>query len=84
MVMLATRINEIAKREGFLIDVYWRTGKGVLRYIVGRKNGVLGAYPFKKKLKDNKRPYTIGKRNALSQHIPVIRARSSKEMVKLL
>jgi hypothetical protein len=54
MVMLATRINEIAKREGFLIEVYRKTGKGTPRYILGRKNGVLGSYPFKKKLKDNK------------------------------
>jgi hypothetical protein len=54
MVMLSTRINEIAKRERFLIEVYRKVGRTTPRYVLGRTNGVLGAYPFRKRLKDSK------------------------------
>ena len=46
MVMLITRMHEIADREGFEIEVT-RKGK-VLKNL--RRNGVLNAYPSKRKL----------------------------------
>lgn len=46
MVMLITRMHEIADREGFEIEVT-RKGK-VLKNL--RRNGVLNAYPSKRRL----------------------------------
>lgn len=54
MVMLITRMHEIANREGFEIEVFKPVTKGVPRYLLTRKNGVLGPYPFRRKLKDTK------------------------------
>ncbi len=54
MVMLITRVNEIAKREGFLIEVFGRTAKRKKRPYLNKTNGLLGDYDFKRKLKDSK------------------------------
>jgi hypothetical protein len=53
MVMLLTRMHEIKDREGFEIEVFRKTKKG-RRPILNRENGVLGPYPYRKKLKDSK------------------------------
>ena len=53
MVMLLTRMHEIANREGFEIEVT-RRGR-VLTNL--RRNGLLGAYPFRRKLGGTK---TVG------------------------
>ena len=51
MTTVATRVRAIANREGFdLIAKSKRTGNP----IKVAKNGVLGPYPFNKKLKDSK------------------------------
>jgi hypothetical protein len=50
MTMLLTRMREIADREGFEIEVT-RNGKPLVRL---HKDGVLGPYPFKRKLGANK------------------------------
>jgi hypothetical protein len=54
VVMLITRMHEIAQREGFEIEVFRPVKKGVPRYILVKTNGVLGPYPFARKLKDTK------------------------------
>jgi hypothetical protein len=48
MVMVLTRIDEIYRREGFMIEVT-RSGRPVLN----RKNGVLKGYTYGRKLKDS-------------------------------
>lgn len=53
MVMLLTRMHEIASREGFQIEVFRKTKKR-RRPLLVRANGVLGPYPYTKKLKDSK------------------------------
>jgi hypothetical protein len=54
MVMLITRINAIARREGFLIDVYRKLKGGKKRPFLNSSNGHLGPYNFHRKLKDAK------------------------------
>jgi hypothetical protein len=52
MVMLLTRMHEIANREGFEIEVTTKSAR--TRRLLVRRNGVLGPYPFKRKLRDSK------------------------------
>jgi hypothetical protein len=54
MVMLITRINAIAKREGFLIEVFRKMKGGGQRHFLNSSNGHLGPYNFHRKLKDTK------------------------------
>jgi hypothetical protein len=50
MVMVLKRIDEIYQREGFMIEPRTRKGKALTNL---KRNGVLKAYPFRKKLKDS-------------------------------
>jgi len=50
VVMLLTRLDEIFRREGFMVEVT-RNGKSLKDL---RRNGVLNPYEFKRKLKDSK------------------------------
>lgn len=52
MVMLLTRMRQIANREGFEIEVFRKSRHR--RPLLVHKNGVIGPYPFAKKLKETK------------------------------